>query len=429
LLDSRQRWRELALLAADFAFETDAAGRFTFIAPDPVLGYSALALLGVPLRALLLEPKEDPLAAERLSPAEPLRGRRLWLCRADGGTACLEFALVPLSAEGGGFRGIARDVTREEMQAASTAATLRRSASLELLMRTAQQQGRAEDALRMALARLLPALGCQGAALLDAERPGLSVRHYAGADPAPLLPQVADCLAQSSPWRGMLEERHPGAMLLHRPAGAAPAVALLAWREAGGRPFEEDDLSLLGALTGILGLLDAQDRLQRELSVLAATDPLTGLPNRRAFLASLTERLLAGEGGALIFGDLDCLKPMNDQFGHEAGDVALRTLGRLMAEAAEPEGIAARLGGDEFALWLRGAGAEAAGSVASWLCRMLPDQLPALTQGRPASVSLGLALVAPGAGASVEALLVRADAAMYAAKRNGGGSWSIVPGE
>jgi diguanylate cyclase (GGDEF)-like protein len=311
------------------------------------------------------------------------------------------------------------------MRAASTAAALRRSASLELLVRAAQSQGSAEDAPRMALAGLLPALGCRGAALLDAGQPGFPLRQHVGADPAPLLAEVPKHLQAGEAWRGMLAGR-PAALLPHCPAGAAPAIALLAWREPGARDFWEDDLALLGALAGILGLLDAQDRLRRELAELASTDPLTGLPNRRAFLASLAQRLTAGEGGALLFGDLDCLKPMNDQLGHEAGDEALRTLGRLMAEAAGPTGIAARLGGDEFALWLGGATREAACSVATWLCRMLPGQLPAFALSSPVSVSLGIVPVAPGSFASIPPLLARADAAMYAAKRQGGASWSLA---
>ena len=56
LLDSRQRWRDLVTLAADLAFETDADGRFVFVAPDPALGWPAASLLGQPAEQLLAEP-------------------------------------------------------------------------------------------------------------------------------------------------------------------------------------------------------------------------------------------------------------------------------------------------------------------------------------------------------------------------------------
>src|SRR5277367_5652595 len=83
LLDSRQRWRDLVNMAADFAFETDAQGRFTFVMPDPALGWAALSLLGQPTERLLAELSEsggfNPFRTTR-----PVRRHRTWLKRPDG---------------------------------------------------------------------------------------------------------------------------------------------------------------------------------------------------------------------------------------------------------------------------------------------------------------------------------------------------------
>ena len=100
LLDSRQRLRALVSLAADFALETDAAGRFTFVTPDPALGWTAAGLLGRPASDLLLDAPTSGFDPFR--PTIALRGRRVWVRRADGTSACLSFSLAPLADGGGG---------------------------------------------------------------------------------------------------------------------------------------------------------------------------------------------------------------------------------------------------------------------------------------------------------------------------------------
>jgi hypothetical protein len=95
LLESRQLWRDLAMLTADLAFETDEWGRFVFVAPDPVLGWPASALLGQKAEMLLAEAG----ASGNYNPFRPtthVRRRRAWLRRAGGEAACLSFAAAPL---------------------------------------------------------------------------------------------------------------------------------------------------------------------------------------------------------------------------------------------------------------------------------------------------------------------------------------------
>src|SRR5580704_4130148 len=96
LLDSRGRWRDLVAMAADLAFETDAAGRFVFISPDPAIGWPASALIGQPAEILLLAEADGGSGFNPFHPPRPLRRRRAWLRRPDGGGICLAFAAAPL---------------------------------------------------------------------------------------------------------------------------------------------------------------------------------------------------------------------------------------------------------------------------------------------------------------------------------------------
>src|SRR4051794_34642522 len=86
LIDSRQRWRELVHLAADFAFETDEWGRFTLISPDPALDWPAEDLIGQPSATLLADGVGlfDPFRV-----SAKVRHRQAWLKRGDGAIACL----------------------------------------------------------------------------------------------------------------------------------------------------------------------------------------------------------------------------------------------------------------------------------------------------------------------------------------------------
>src|SRR5579862_6673207 len=108
LLDSRQRWQDLVAMATDLAFETDAAGRFVFVSPDPAIGWAAGELIGQPAE-LLLAAADGAAGFNPFRPIEPIRRRRAWLRRHDGGSMCLSFAAVPLLDQHGrviGARGV-----------------------------------------------------------------------------------------------------------------------------------------------------------------------------------------------------------------------------------------------------------------------------------------------------------------------------------
>ncbi len=128
-----------------------------------------------------------------------------------------------------------------------------------------------------------------------------------------------------------------------------------------------------------------------------------------------------------MFVDLDNFKPLNDRFGHDVGDEALRVAGELLRRTVRPTDLVARFGGDEFAVWLDGADAFAAAERAEdlrlsgppALAHLVPDGSLRLT------MSTGLATRQPGGGEEIESLMQRADRAMYVVKRDGRDNWHV----
>ncbi len=167
-------------------------------------------------------------------------------------------------------------------------------------------------------------------------------------------------------------------------------------------------------------LIEAQQRRIEELETLATRDELTGLANRRGLLSAISienERIMRGQspGALLVMIDLNDFKMINDNFGHEAGDAALRAVANLLANFIRKTDHAARMGGDEFVLLLTHANAVA-------LVRRLESleqQLNSLTvdwRGRALCVKGAIGCKALTGAGLPTALLEEADSAMYDAK-------------
>lgn len=160
-----------------------------------------------------------------------------------------------------------------------------------------------------------------------------------------------------------------------------------------------------------------QSRTIGEERLLARTDELTGLPNRRRFIAELQE-LANTPDGALLLLDLDGFKPINDQFGHEVGDQLLRQVSTRFMRALPQGSLLARLGGDEFGAIVRG-NYEVTFEVALALRATL--SYPFSISGREIHVGVSVGHVGNDGATN---LLRRADNAMYQAKRERAGVWS-----
>ncbi|MBI5922491.1 MAG: diguanylate cyclase [Betaproteobacteria bacterium] len=165
-------------------------------------------------------------------------------------------------------------------------------------------------------------------------------------------------------------------------------------------------------------------RLEAELRELATTDTLTGLSNRRHFLARLEEELarvkrLDALHTAVLMLDLDFFKRVNDEYGHLTGDAVLVHFATLMREALRKIDTGGRVGGEEFAIILAGAD-QAAAQVFAERLRSKVASTPLRQHGTEilVTVSIGISVLDP-ADASADAVLMRADGALYHAKRSG----------
>jgi diguanylate cyclase (GGDEF)-like protein len=145
----------------------------------------------------------------------------------------------------------------------------------------------------------------------------------------------------------------------------------------------------------------------------ATHDPLTGLPNRRAFDAHVVREIDAGGGFALVLCDMDNLKTLNDTHGHEAGDEALQLLAAALQSQLRRSDEAYRIGGDEFAVILPSANRLDAERVVRRLRDAVAGRL--LASGDAIDASFGVSVYEPGD--DPERLVVRADEALYQAKR------------
>lgn len=164
---------------------------------------------------------------------------------------------------------------------------------------------------------------------------------------------------------------------------------------------------------------DEVDRQNRELHVLAASDPLTGCYNRRAFMDSF-ERLWTRAREqttplACVMVDVDRFKSINDAFGHAAGDTVLREIAAILRAAARDQDLVCRYGGEEFCLALPGMSLAQAFDVGQTLRRRIADNAWALNT---VTVSVGVSGLEMAPQQASE-LLDLADKALYAAKRRG----------
>jgi diguanylate cyclase (GGDEF)-like protein len=237
------------------------------------------------------------------------------------------------------------------------------------------------------------------------------------------------------------------------PALLASIAAGLAWFEAEawghrgepGRVLLWNSLSrlvMLMVMAGLVVRIREDRRRLKEMNTklaelltgaekLARTDPLTGLPNRRAFLERLGDELTRARrnGGpvCIAYLDVDNFKTLNDQQGHVEGDEFLRRISQAIKDTVRATDVAARLGGDEFAVLFTDAKRIAVEALAQRLLarvRALGDRYPGLDLG----ASVGMAWFAePPADAKV--LLQRADSAMYRAKEAGKHRFALWTGD
>jgi diguanylate cyclase len=168
--------------------------------------------------------------------------------------------------------------------------------------------------------------------------------------------------------------------------------------------------------------------LQQSLEAIRAeslTDPLTGLGNRKYFdrmiATAVQDALATGEPLSLLMFDIDHFKSFNDSYGHLTGDQVLRLVGLSLKQTIKGQDITARYGGEEFAVVLPNTALRQALTVADHIRRaVMAKELKKKSTGEilgRVTISVGVSMLKPGD--DPDALIERADACLYAAKRNG----------
>jgi diguanylate cyclase (GGDEF)-like protein len=203
----------------------------------------------------------------------------------------------------------------------------------------------------------------------------------------------------------------------------AEPIGAVAVEYARPREFAERDMERLKALAAVVAYAFRNAVQFGEIKALSLTDALTGLPNRRATERALASTIAVAErtGGrfAVAVADVDRFKRFNDRYGHDAGDLVLQTVARVIREELRPGDHAGRWGGEEFLILLPSTGLEDAAGVVERIRRSV-ELTPVNWGTRPLAVTLSAGVCAfPELVGNPSAAVAAADAALYKAKRGG----------
>ncbi|HJV80606.1 PAS domain S-box protein [Noviherbaspirillum sp.] len=205
------------------------------------------------------------------------------------------------------------------------------------------------------------------------------------------------------------------------------------WMFVRAQVVGRDDQGMPRRVAGTCLDITARKLAEEKMLLLAQHDALTGLPNR-ALTRELGERVLAsarrdGLRSAVLFVDLDRFKPINDSYGHDAGDAVLREVAARLSHCIRAEDVVGRIGGDEFMIVLADvAGARGAAHVAAQCTTVLRQPCLYGELSLQISSSIGISLF-PADGKDIDTLIKHADTAMYHAKEMGRDNYQFFTGE
>ncbi|HXX89989.1 MAG TPA: sensor domain-containing diguanylate cyclase [Acidimicrobiales bacterium] len=188
----------------------------------------------------------------------------------------------------------------------------------------------------------------------------------------------------------------------------------------GDGPAERRTCTIVREITARVAMEHELEEMSEQLRELALTDELTGLRNRRGFLAVGAHMLEVADrhvsNAQLLYLDVDNMKDLNDNLGHAAGDAGLRAVAGALTRVLRHADVVSRIGGDEFVALVLGLDDERRVVVERRIDGYLRAAPTVDAVGRPVEVSIGWAARVPFDPATVEDLLAEADRAMYRVK-------------
>jgi diguanylate cyclase (GGDEF)-like protein/PAS domain S-box-containing protein len=184
--------------------------------------------------------------------------------------------------------------------------------------------------------------------------------------------------------------------------------------------FRGSDGEFLGIVQDFRDISERK-RMEEELRAMSLKDELTGLYNRRGFITLASQELKMADrlkrGICMLYADLDGLKAINDTLGHKEGDRAIRETAIILKETFRNSDIIGRIGGDEFVIIPMGTGGDHVDTITARLQKKLDTYNENVNRNYKLSISVGVAYYDPDRPCTIDELLIKADALMYAQKR------------
>ncbi|MBD0369455.1 MAG: PAS domain S-box protein [Pyrinomonadaceae bacterium] len=409
LRSSEESLRELFENASDIIYTHDLDGNYTSLnkVGERITGYTREEALGMNV-ARVVAPEYIELArrmiARKVADAQPQTFYQLEIITKDGRRVPLEISTQLIYEDGKpiGVQGIARDITKRKQAEEALRESEERYREL---FENANDLVYTHDLKGNFTSLNLAGQSITGYTLDEALRLNIAqvvVPKYLKTAREMIERKATDDL----PTRYELE-------IFAKDGHRIPLEVSTRVIFKGGQPV---------GVQGIARDIMERKRTEETLRSLSLLDDLTGLYNRRGFLAlaeqqvRLTQR--TGHGFTLVFADLDGLKKLNDTYGHKAGDEALRSVAEILKKSFRESDIIARLGGDEFTiLALEDSELAAERVVTARLWENLESYNQQETRPFDLSLSVGVVHFNPEINTSIEELIAQADKAMYRDKQ------------
>ncbi len=442
LADANQRLFSLVSINSDAIFTFDCAGACVDANPsaEAVTGLTRDALLGTGLHAVA---KDGLFPRGERFPNALVAGRALdftsHLRRRDGASVTVECKAIPIAVRGvtEGAYVFAKDVTESRRLATLVRKQAERATALCAIAALAEETD--AEQIDAALELVLDSFGMHYAYVAEFVESELTITSSVGER----IYNVADVVKLARKAVSAFHERGEVVTIddiMRTPDLPSEARRYDGWHAyifaplnmgEGGRgalgfvsrdvrAFDDADRDFIRLVASLISSALERRRQNHQLDRLAYFDELSGLPNRAQFRRRL-EREVAAAGNtfALHFVDLDGFKALNDRAGHAIGDLALRETSRRLERMCRRDDMPARLGGDEFVVIQAGArNRRDAGAFGARIVERLSQPYALEGAQFELGASVGVALF-PADGNDEDALMRRADAALYRAKSLG----------